>query len=80
MTRNEIYSKLVPIFCDVLFAEDLVLNDETTAEDVEGWDSLNHVNLIVAIEQVFRIKVTTRDAQRLRNVGELVDMIARKTA
>jgi len=80
MTRDEAYSRLVPIFRDVLDADDIVLADETTAEDVDGWDSLNHVTLIVAIEKAFRITVTTRDAQKLRNVGELVDLIVRKAA
>ena len=52
----------------------------TTAADVDGWDSLSHINLIVAIEREFRIKFTTSEVVSLKNVGELVDLVAKKTS
>ncbi len=78
MTRDEAYLKLKPIFSDVLGHDDFSLADGTTAEDVEGWDSLTHVSLIFAIEKAFGIALTTREAKRMRNVGELVDLVVQK--
>jgi acyl carrier protein len=51
-----------------------------TADDVENWDSLTHINLIVAIEHEFQIKFTTREIAGLQNVGELMDLVLRKHA
>ena len=56
----------------------LVLRDDLTAEDVENWDSLTHINLIVAIEKEFRIRFTTAEVSGLKNVGELEALIAAK--
>jgi acyl carrier protein len=78
MNREEIHQRLLGIFRDVLDNESIVLSDQTTAEDVPGWDSLSHINLIVAVEKGFGISVTTRDAKRLANVGALVDLIERR--
>ncbi|WP_176061802.1 acyl carrier protein [Burkholderia multivorans] len=50
MSRNEIYASLKEIFCDVLGRPNIELNDATTAQDVDGWDSLKHIDLIMAIE------------------------------
>ena len=80
MTRDEVFAQLTRIFVDVLGSERIVLRDETTAADVAGWDSLRHVDLIVAIESSFKISFTTRDAKKLSNVGELADAILRKRA
>jgi acyl carrier protein len=60
--------------------DDLVLTRDTTAKDVEGWDSVTHINLIVALEREFKIKFTTSEVMSMKNVGELSDLIARKTA
>jgi acyl carrier protein len=78
MTRDEIYTRLGNAFAGVLGGSAYDLHDTTTAQDVEGWDSLNHVNLIVAIECAFGISLTTREAKRLRNVGDLVTLIGQK--
>jgi acyl carrier protein len=56
----------------------LTLSKATTAQDVDGWDSLMHINLIVAIEREFKIRFTTKEITALRNVGDLIDVIARK--
>ncbi len=58
--------------------DSIVLSPETTANDVTGWDSLSHVNLIVAIEAAFRIQFTQKEALGFRNVGELADFIDKR--
>lgn len=75
MERSEIFKKVNEIFCDELDNEDIVLNDDTTADDVEEWDSLSHVQLIVAIEKAFGIKFTSKEILSWSNVGQLVDSI-----
>lgn len=75
MERSEIFKKVNEIFCDELDNEDIVLNDDTTTDDVEEWDSLSHVQLIVAIEKAFGIKFTSNEILSWSNVGQLVDSI-----
>ena len=75
MERSETFKKVNEIFCDELDNEDIVLNDDTTADDVEEWDSLSHVQLIVAIEKAFGIKFTSNEILSWSNVGQLVDSI-----
>lgn len=77
-SRAEIVGSLTEIFRDVLDEDSLVLRDDLTAADVDSWDSLNHIDLIVAIERKFKIKFTTAEITSLKNVGELVDMMQRK--
>ena len=78
MERDDILAKVEEVFRDELEVEDLVLTDETTADDVEEWDSLSHVQLVVALEKAFGIKFTSREILSWDNVGDLVDCIARK--
>ena len=78
MTKQEILSQVEDIFRDVLDDEDIVLTDATTANDVEDWDSLTHIQLIVAIEKHFGIKFTSKEILSWANVGEMVDCIASK--
>ena len=76
MNREEIFSKLNEMFTDVLDLEDEVeLTDETSANDIEEWDSLSHIQLIVAIEKAFGIKFTSLEIMKWRNVGEMVNSI-----
>lgn len=75
MTREEIYGKLNEVFQDVFDDEDIEVNDSTVASDVDGWDSLEHINLIVAVERCFGIKFTMGETTGLKNVGEMVDKI-----
>lgn len=78
MERSEIFKKVNEIFCDELDNDDIVLSDGTTADDVEEWDSLSHVQLIVAIEKAFGIKFTSNEILSWNNVGELIDSIEKR--
>lgn len=78
MERDDILAKVQEVFRDELEVEDLALNDETTADDVEEWDSLSHVQLVVALEKAFGIKFTSREILSWDNVGDLVDCISKK--
>lgn len=74
MNRDEVYARLKEVFQDV-FGKEVALADATTAADVSGWDSLNHITLIGTIEDEFDIKFPMKDVVHMRNVGELVDKI-----
>lgn len=78
MEKQEILSQVEEIFRDVLDNEEIVLADATTANDVEDWDSLTHIQLIVAIEKHFRIKFTSKEILSWANVGEMIDCIESK--
>lgn len=78
MERNQILAEVQEIFRDTLDNEEITLTDATTANDVEEWDSLTHIQLIVAIEKHFRIKFTSKEILSWQNVGEMVDCIASK--
>jgi acyl carrier protein len=80
MTRQDIHEKLTGIFRDIFEDDQLQLADETTAEDVEGWDSLTHVNLLVAVEKGFGIRMSTREIKSMRNVGDFINLIQQKSA
>jgi acyl carrier protein len=69
--------KLHDVFGQVL-GRPVELLPSTTAAEVPGWDSLSHVELMVAVEQAFAVRLTTREVMGLRNVGELVELLARK--
>ncbi|MEL6621115.1 MAG: acyl carrier protein [Pseudomonadota bacterium] len=78
--RHSIFEVLNEIFADVLDLDDVALQDSTTAEDIEEWDSLSHIRLVVSIEQHYGIKFTTAEIEGLSSVGHLVDHIQAKTA
>ena len=78
MTREEVYDALNEIFRDNFDDDSIELNDDTTAEDIEDWDSLEQINLIVAIENQFKIKFNIKEVNRLKNVGEMTDIIISK--
>ena len=79
MKTTEIYEKLTDIFRDVFFEDDLVLSPETTAEDVDGWDSLTHIRLVLAVSKEFGVKFSASEIGNLKNVGEFVGLIEKKT-
>ncbi|MBQ9334729.1 MAG: acyl carrier protein [Lachnospiraceae bacterium] len=75
MTREEIFEELNEVFRDVFDDESIVVTDETTADDIEDWDSLEHINLLAAVEQQFGVKFNMGQIVTLKNVGEMVDLI-----
>ena len=78
MTREEVMKKLNEIFCNVFDDENIVLKDETNANDIEDWDSLEQINLIVAIENEFEMMFDMAEVSDLANVGEMADLIMSK--
>ncbi len=78
MGRKEIFEKLTEIFRDVMDNDEIVLEENTTAEDIEEWDSLAHVQLIERIESVFGLKFSAKEMMSWEDVGEFVDSIAEK--
>ncbi len=75
----KIRERLTSLFQDVFNRADLTLHDDMTAQDVPEWDSLSHINLIVAIEQEFGIKFSFGELENLKNVGTMLELIERKT-
>lgn len=78
MTREEVMEKLTEIFQDVFDDESIVLTDSTNAEDIEDWDSLEQINLIVSIENEFGMMFEISEVSDLANVGEMADLIMSK--
>lgn len=75
MERKDTLDQMQEIFRDVLDNEAICLTDQTTAMDIEEWDSLSHIQLVVALEKHFKIKFTSREILSWKNVGELTDTI-----
>lgn len=78
MTKAEIHENVQEIFRDVFDEEDLAITDDTSAEDIEDWDSLAQVRLTVAIEKKFGIKFNFGELTALHNVGEMLELIGEK--
>jgi len=78
MEKQDILKTVNAVFIDTLDNEDIVLSYDTTANDVEDWDSLNHIQLVVAIEKQFKIRFTSHEIQSWKNVGEMIDCIQTK--
>ena len=78
MERSEILAKVEEVFREELEVDDLVLTDETTADDVEEWDSLSHVQLVAAMEEAFGIEFKSREILSWENIGDLIDSIEKK--
>ena len=78
MTRAEVYEKLNKVFQDVFDDETITVDDDTTSEDIEDWDSLEHINLVVAVENEFGVHFNMGEVNKMKNVGEMVDIILRQ--
>jgi acyl carrier protein len=78
MEHSQVLKEVNDIFIDVIDNESIVLNDTSSAGDVEGWDSLTHIQLVVAIEKHFKIRFTSKEIQSWKTVGELVNSINNK--
>ena len=75
MTREEAYERLNRVFREVFDDEEIILQDTTTADDIEDWDSFEHINLVVAVESEFSFKIPMGKVVTMKNVGEMVDII-----
>ena len=75
MTKETIYEKLNEVFQDVFDDDSITVNAQTTADDIEDWDSLEHINLVSPIEKEFGMKFTMAQVVGMKNVGEMVDVI-----
>lgn len=75
MTREEVFEKVTDIFRDVFDDDSLVIVDSTNADDIEDWDSLEHIALIVSMEKEFNLKFDIKRINKLENVGQMVDLI-----
>lgn len=80
MNEKDILDQLMPVFRDVFDDDGLILRPETTADDIDGWDSQTHVILIVAAEQRFGVKFRTAELESLKNVGHFAQLICSKLA
>ena len=78
MQKEEILKGVQDVFIDVLEDDNIVLNYNTTADDIMGWDSLNHVVIIVEIEKKFNLKFKLEEIQSFKNIGEICDMVFNK--
>lgn len=78
MNREEIYKELTNIFIDIFDDDTIILDDKTTAQDIEDWDSFENVNIIVSIENCYSIKFELDEIFDIKNVGDLVTLILDK--
>lgn len=76
--RDDIFKKLNEIFREVFDDDEIVVSEATTSADIEEWDSLEHINLIVAVEKCFEIKFNMGEVSSMKDVGEMADMIYSK--
>ena len=75
MERQEILNKLQTVYRDVLDDEKIVLTEETTADDIEEWDSLTHVQIVAEIQKVFGVKFSAKEMLLWESVGDIIDAI-----
>lgn len=75
MDEAQIYSRLAEIFADVFDESTIELRPDLTARDVDGWDSLTHIRLILTVERAFKVKFSTSEIGKLENVGDLVALV-----
>ena len=75
MSEQEIYDRLNEVFRDVFDDDEITVNEDTTADDIEDWDSLEHINLISAVEDEFGIRFKMGEVSSMKNVGEMFEII-----
>ena len=75
MKRDEVFSGVQEIFRDVFDDTDLIINNLTNSEDIEDWDSLNHINLVSAIEKEFKIRFALGELMEIKDVGAMIDLM-----
>jgi len=75
MTREDVFERLNKVFREVFDDDDIIVTEETTADDIEDWDSFEHINLVVAVEDEFSFKIPMGKVVTMKNVGEMADII-----
>ena len=80
MNKNNIKEKLQSVFVDVFDDEDLRISNSTNSDDIEEWDSLNHIALVLSIEKCFNIRFMTGEVLSLKDVGEMIQLLEKKTS
>ncbi len=80
MNRTELIQQVSEIFRDIFDDDDITVHNEMTAADIEDWDSLEQINILVAMERKFAIKFSVGEVEGLKDVGEMLDLIERKIA
>ena len=78
MNDDDVLKTITVVFRDVLDQPNLTLSPATTAHDVDGWDSLSHVQIVVAVEKRFQVRFTAKEIQKFNSVGEMAECISRK--
>ena len=79
MDESQLYSRLEQIFEDVFDDDSIAVTPELSAKDVEGWDSVTHIRLILTVERAFKTKFSTAEIGKLQNVGDLVKLLEART-
>ena len=78
MDRVKITERLNEVFRDVFDNEDITVTDSTTADDIEEWDSLEHISLIAAVEKAFKMRFTMKEVSGMKNVGEMINILCER--
>ena len=78
MTENEVIARLQEIFRDIFDMPELVLTPDTSAADIEDWDSMNHISITIAAERAFGVKFRTAEIEELKNIGDFAELILAK--
>lgn len=78
MSREEIFARLNKVFRDVFDDDTITVTPRTTADDIEDWDSLEHITLIAAVEREFRMKFKMGEISSMKNVGEMASIVAER--
>ncbi len=80
MNSDVIKTRLTKVFRDIFDAPTLELREDMTADDIEDWDSLTHVDLVVEVEKEFKIKLSTSEVRKMKNVGDFIKLIGTKVS
>ncbi|MDE5862318.1 MAG: acyl carrier protein [Ruminococcus sp.] len=78
MSKNEIVKRLTEVFRDIFDDDSIVITEKTTANDIDDWDSIEHINLIGTVEEEFGMRFKMREVSGMKNVGEMINIIAER--
>ena len=78
MNKNEIVKRLTEVFRDIFDDDSIIITEKTTANDIDDWDSIEHINLIGAVEEEFNMRFKMREVSGMKNVGEMINIISER--